>query len=172
MKKGISASQESAYSAVTGKRIALLYTHWNPSVMEPLLAGAREFLATAGVSSTDIEEHVVPGAFELPTASKWLAERIDIDAVIALGCIIQGETRHFEFISQAVAQGLRQVAVFSGKPVIFGVLTTDTIEQALDRATGAHGHKGREAAEAALQMLIVKEEIRNRRPATQIGFNR
>jgi 6,7-dimethyl-8-ribityllumazine synthase len=171
MKKGL-ASASPDYSSLKGKRVAILSTQWNWAVTEPLLLGAKAVLQEAGLPSESVEEHIVPGAYELPTASKWLAERIDIDAVVALGCIIQGETRHFEFISQAVAQGLSQVGVISGKPVIFGVLTTDTIEQALARAGGEHGHKGREAADAALQMLLLKEQIRNRRPSTPIGFSR
>jgi len=95
----------------------------------------------------------VAGSYELPLASQWLAQRIDIDAVIVLGCIIQGETRHFEFIAQAVAKGIMDVNLKFGKPIIFGVLTTDTLQQALERAGGKHGNKGDEAAITAIKML-------------------
>ena len=95
----------------------------------------------------------VPGSFELSLASQKMAQKSDVDAVICLGCVIQGETRHFEFICQSVAQGLKDVSLKYDKPVIFGVLTTDTTQQALDRAGGKHGNKGDEAAMTAIKML-------------------
>ena len=96
---------------------------------------------------------MVPGSFELTLAAQWMAEKKDIDAVICLGCVIQGETRHFEFICQAVAQGITNVGLKFNKPVIFGVLTPDTKQQAIDRAGGKHGNKGDEAAITAIKML-------------------
>ena len=95
----------------------------------------------------------VPGSFELTLGAQWLAELKEIDAVICLGCVIQGETRHFDFICDAVAHGITNVGLKFNKPVIFGVLTPDTLQQALDRAGGKHGNKGDEAAITAIKML-------------------
>jgi len=99
----------------------------------------------------------VPGSYELTLASQWMAQKPEVDAVICLGCIIQGETRHFEFICNAVAQGLKDVALKYDKPIIFGVLTPDTLQQALDRAGGKHGNKGDEAAITAIKMSAIKK---------------
>jgi 6,7-dimethyl-8-ribityllumazine synthase len=98
----------------------------------------------------------VPGSFELPLAAQWSAKKKKIDAVICLGCVIQGETRHFEFINQSVAQGIKDVGLKYNKPVIFGVLTTDNMRQAMDRAGGKHGNKGDEAAITAIKMLAIQ----------------
>ena len=95
----------------------------------------------------------MPGSFELPLAAQWMAQVEEIDAVVCLGCVIQGETRHFDFICQAVAQGIIEVGLKYNKPVIFGVLTPSTQQQALDRAGGKHGNKGDEAAITAIKML-------------------
>jgi 6,7-dimethyl-8-ribityllumazine synthase len=171
MSKGLTLP-ETDYSSLEGKRIAIVTARWNQEITFALRDGAAQTLAQYGISADHIEQHYVPGTFELPTACKWLAERVDIDAIIALGCVIQGETRHFEFICQAVAQGITQIAMLSGKPIIFGVLTTDTEEQAHARAGGDHGHKGIEAAQTALEMLRLRDEIRNHRPKVAIGFTR
>ena len=106
-----------------------------------------------GVKKENIIRKDVPGSFELSLGAQWMAEQNKIDAVICLGCVIQGETRHFDFICQAVAHGLTDVGLKYNKPVIFGVLTTDTQKQALDRAGGKHGNKGDEAAMTAIKML-------------------
>jgi 6,7-dimethyl-8-ribityllumazine synthase len=103
--------------------------------------------------------HRVPGTFELTTAANLLLARTTVDAVICIGCVIQGETRHFEFICQAVSQGITNVAVKHGRPVIFSVLTCDTMEQALDRAGGKHGNKGVEGAVTALKMIALDRSI-------------
>jgi len=143
-------------AALRGKGIAIVVSSWNDDVTGALQAGALEGLAAAGVSRLDIQVHQVPGSFELPLAAKWMAAKKDIEAVICLGCVIQGETRHFEFICEAVARGIMEVGLEEEKPVIFGVLTTDTKQQALDRAGGKYGNKGEEAAQSALQMLALK----------------
>jgi 6,7-dimethyl-8-ribityllumazine synthase len=106
-----------------------------------------------------IEEFWVPGAFELPLAADRLASRGEYDAIIALGCIIRGETPHFEFVSAEAARGLGEVALKHGLPVAFGVLTTDDAEQAMARAGGKHGNKGWEAAEAALEMIGLLDRV-------------
>lgn len=134
-------------------KIAILVSEWNPSVTEALYSGAVSTLREYGVKKENIIRKDVPGSFELTLGAQYMAAKKDIDAVICLGCVIQGETRHFEFICQAVAQGITDVGLKHNKPVIFGVLTPDTQQQALDRAGGKHGNKGDEAAIAALKML-------------------
>ena len=133
--------------------IAVVAAEWNPEVTNAMLKGAVETLLLHGVKEDNIIVHRVPGTYELSYAADTLAELDSIDAVICIGCVIQGETRHFEFICQAVSQGLTNVALANHKPIIFSVLTTDTMQQALDRAGGQHGNKGVEGAITALKML-------------------
>jgi 6,7-dimethyl-8-ribityllumazine synthase len=109
-----------------------------------------------GVSKENILRWDVPGSFELTLGAQWMAQKEAIDAVIALGCVIQGETKHFDFICQAVASGITDVGLKYNKPVIFGVLTTNDKKQAMERAGGKHGNKGDEAAATALNMLAIK----------------
>jgi|SRR5690606_7828618 6,7-dimethyl-8-ribityllumazine synthase len=138
---------------ISAKRFAVIVSEWNEEVTEALYSGAVETLIKHGASKELIIRKNVPGSFELSLAAQWMAEQSEIDAVICLGCVIQGETRHFDFICDAVAQGLTQVALKFNKPVIFGVLTPNTQQQALDRAGGKHGNKGDEAAVTAIKML-------------------
>lgn len=134
--------------------VAIIVSKWNAEVTEALYQGAVQTLISAGVDVDNISRYNVPGSFELPQAAEWaLNWRIDFDGAICLGCVIQGETRHFEFISQAVASSIMQVGLTTQKPVIFGVLTPDNMEQALARAGGKLGNKGEEAAVAFLEML-------------------
>lgn len=151
--KNLSEYSEKNLRDVSDKRFGIVVAEWNSNVTEALLKGAYETLQKYGATAENIIVKTVAGSYELPLASQWLAQRIDIDAVIVLGCIIQGETRHFEFIAQAVAKGIMDVNLKFGKPVIFGVLTTDTLQQALERAGGKHGNKGDEAAVTAIKML-------------------
>ena len=137
-------------------RFAIVVAEWNEQVTEALYSGAYQTLLDAGADRERIERVNVPGTFELSLGGQWMAERGDIDAVICLGCVIQGETRHFDFICDAVANGITNVNLKYNKPVIFGVLTTDNMKQALDRAGGKHGNKGDEAAATALKMLEVR----------------
>lgn len=135
-------------------RIAIIVSKWNDAITFALHDGARQTLLDAGVPKENITRFDVPGSYELPVGAQFALEHLkQIDAVICLGCVIQGETRHFEFINQAVAQGVTNVALKYNKPVIFGVLTPDTDEQAKARAGGALGNKGEEAAVAALEMI-------------------
>ena len=151
--KNLSVFSERNFTDISNKKFALLVSEWNDEVTESLYAGAYQTLLEQGASRDNIIRKNVPGSFELPLAAQWMAELEEIDAVICLGCVIQGETRHFEFICQAVAQGLKDVALKYNKPVVFGVLTTDNQKQALDRAGGKHGNKGDEAAATAAKML-------------------
>ena len=138
---------------VAQKTFALLVSEWNEEITEPLANGALATLRHHGVSDDRIVLHRVPGSFELPLAAQKMAIRTDVDAVICLGCVIQGETPHFDYVCQAVALGIKDVALKYDKPVIFGVLTTDNLQQAQDRAGGKHGNKGDEAAITAIKML-------------------
>lgn len=138
---------------VSDKTFAVIVSEWNEEVTESLYSGAVDTLLKHGATKEHIVRKNVPGSFELSLAAQWMAEQAEIDAVICLGCVIQGETRHFDFICDAVAQGLTQVALKFNKPVIFGVLTPDNQQQALDRAGGIHGNKGDEAAITAIKML-------------------
>ena len=135
------------------RTFAILVSEWNTEVTEALYTGAVQTLLAHGVQAGHILRKNVPGSYELSLGAQWMAQRHDIDAVICLGCVIQGETRHFDFICQAVAMGITEVSLKYNKPVIFGVLTPDNQQQALDRAGGKHGNKGDEAAMAALKML-------------------
>lgn len=135
------------------KRFAVVVSEWNNEVTESLFAGCHATLVDHGVLRDNIIKKIVPGSFELTLGAQWMAQQKEIDAVICLGCVIQGETRHFEFICQSVAQGIKDVALKYNKPVIFGVLTTDSKQQALDRAGGKHGNKGDEAAYTAIKLL-------------------
>ncbi|MEM7655392.1 MAG: 6,7-dimethyl-8-ribityllumazine synthase [Bacteroidota bacterium] len=135
-------------------RIVVIVSRWNEEITEALYQGALLVLKEVGVRGENILRYDVPGSFELPTgANIALNKHYNLDGVICLGCVIQGETRHFDFISQAVADGIMRVSLNYNKPVIFGVLTPDTMEQAQARAGGKYGNKGAEAAVALLDMI-------------------
>lgn len=134
-------------------KIAIAVAEWNAEITGSLYNGALQTLINNGVLAENIISIAVPGTFELTSAADILLQKHqDLDAVICLGCVIQGETRHFDFICDAVAQGITQVSIKYSKPVIFGVLTTNDQQQAIDRAGGKHGNKGDEAAITALKM--------------------
>ncbi len=138
-------------------RVAVVAARFNERVTDKLLAGAVRALQDAGAVH---ETFRVPGSFELPAAARQLARSKRFDAVVPLGCLIRGETPHFEFIADAVANGLMRLSLEEDVPVVFGVLTCDSLAQALDRAGGAEGNKGAEAAQAALEMLVLRQEAR------------
>ena len=144
---------------ISKKKFAILVAEWNSEVTEKLFDGAYQTLLKYGALEENIERGNVPGSFELTLGAHWFAQRHDIDAVIALGVVIQGETKHNDYINHAVAQGITNVSIQHSKPVIFGVLTPNTMEQALDRAGGIHGNKGDEAAMTAIKMVGLKETI-------------
>lgn len=138
---------------VSSKRIGVVVADWNEEITGALYEGAVQSLVAAGVKKSNIIRKTVPGSFELSLGGLWMAEKKDIDAVICLGCVIQGDTPHFDYICQAVAYGITEAGLKTKKPVIFGVLTTLNKAQALERAGGKFGNKGEEAAITALQML-------------------
>jgi 6,7-dimethyl-8-ribityllumazine synthase len=138
---------------LSSTRFAVVVAEWNEDVTEALYQGAAATLLRHGVIKENIIRKNVPGSFELPLGAQWMADRDEIDAIICLGCVIKGETPHFDFICQAVAHGITDVGLTTKKPVIFGVLTTINRQQALDRAGGKYGNKGEEAALTAIKML-------------------
>lgn len=133
-------------------RIAIVVARFNDFITERLLEGATAALADAGVSGEAVEVVRVPGAFEVPMAAQRIAETGQVAAVICLGCLIRGATPHFEYIASACAHGITAAASSTGVPMSFGVLTTNSAEEALERVAPGPAHKGREAAEAALEM--------------------
>lgn len=141
-----------------GLKFAIVVSQWNANVTGALLNGAVEGLLKHGAEESQIEVVEVPGSYELISGADIALRNKAFDAVICLGCVIQGETRHFDFICDAVGNGIANVSLKYGKPVIFGVLTTDNLEQALDRAGGKHGNKGEEAAITAIQMALISQK--------------
>ena len=135
------------------KRFAIVVAEWNEEVTDALYESAVTTLKSNGVKAENILKKSVPGTFELSLGALWMGEKKDIDAVICLGCVVQGETPHFDYICQAVAYGITEAGLKTRKPVIFGVLTTLNKQQALDRAGGKYGNKGEEAALTAIKML-------------------
>jgi 6,7-dimethyl-8-ribityllumazine synthase len=138
-----------------GMRIALVAARFNADVTTALLEGATRALRARGVRDDDVALVWVPGAFELPVVAKRFAHSGAADAVVCLGAVIRGDTPHFDYVAGEAARGLQQAALDTGVPVVFGVLTTDTRRQALDRVGGCEGHKGEEAALTALEMVAL-----------------
>jgi 6,7-dimethyl-8-ribityllumazine synthase len=142
-----------------GLRIAIACGRFNDLITERLLTGARDGLVRHGVDQASITEAWVPGAFELPLVAKRLAESGEYDAVICLGAVIRGATGHYEHVAGQCAAGIQRAQLDTGVPVIFGVLTTDTIEQAIERAGTKAGNKGYEAAETAIEMADLLRQL-------------
>lgn len=151
-----------------GMKIHIAISEWNSDITLKLLEGAKSTLIDLGVDNSDIEVMHVPGTFELPFAAKCLIKSNKTDAVICLGCVIKGDTKHDDYINNAVASGITQLSLLSDKPVIFGVVTTNDMQQAIDRSGGIHGNKGTEAALTAVKMVHVAKKISN--PKKSIGF--
>lgn len=134
-------------------KIGIVVSKWNEDITEALLLGAIDGLKAAGVSSKNILVRHVPGSFELPLAAQQLGQKKEVSGVICLGCLIKGDTPHFEVIAQATAAGIMEVGLKLNKPVVFGVITTLNRQQAIDRCGGKLGNKGEEAAVTLLEML-------------------
>lgn len=150
---------EGAFTGAQGKKFAIAVSRFNAFITEKLLEGSIDALRRHGVADADITVVWVPGAFELPLIVKRLAESKKHDAVIALGCVIRGATAHFDYVAGEAAKGIGHAALNTGTPVIFGVLTTDSIEQAIERAGTKAGNKGVDAAMAAIEMVDVLGKI-------------
>ena len=157
--KNLSQPEGSPVPNGKGMRIGVVVAEWNIAITGALRDGAINTLLENGVLEKDIVLHYVPGSFELTMGAQFLCDDNSIDAVITLGCVIQGETRHFDFICNAVAHGVTNVSLKYNKPVIFGVLTPNTLQQAEDRAGGKHGNKGDEAAVTVLKMIALKSRL-------------
>ena len=149
------ADAQAPLSAANDARFAVIVSRFNEAITSRLGSGARAALREAGAADDHVETFTVPGAFELPQAARCAAESGRFDAVVCLGCVIRGETPHFEYISAAVAHGLMKASGETGVPMAFGVLTTDTWEQAEARAGDGRDNKGFEAAAAALEMAAL-----------------
>ena len=143
----------------TGKRVAIVASRFNEQVTSRLVAGARACLVEHGVAESDIDLVTVPGAWELPTAAQQIAERGGVAAIVAIGCVIEGETRHFVYVAGPAATGLARVSLDARVPISLGVLTTSTLDQALARAGGRHGNKGWDAALAALELADLQQTL-------------
>lgn len=146
--------------ASEGTRLAVVAGRFNGFVVEQLVAGCLDSLRRHGVNEEDITLVRVPGAWELPQVCRQLAGQGGVDAIIALGAVIRGATPHFDFVAGECAKGLASVAAESGIPVVFGVLTTDTIEQAIERAGTKAGNKGADAAATAIEMISLSRKLR------------
>ncbi len=144
----------------TGLRIGIVIARFNETVTRPLLEGAREGLARLGVEPDAIDVAWTPGCFEIPLVAKRMAETGRHDAVICLGAVIRGETPHFEYVAGQTAAGIARVSLDSGVPIIFGVLTTETLEQAINRAGAKAGNKGFDAALTAVEMVGLMRALR------------
>ncbi len=142
-----------------GLRIGIVVSRFNKVVTSRLLHGAIEGLTAHGVQSRDVTVTWVPGSFEIPTVAKRLAHRGDIDAVVCLGAVIRHETDHYLYIAREAARGIAEVGLETGTPVVFGVLTTDTEEQAIERSGGNEGNKGYDAALAAIEMVSLLRQV-------------
>ncbi len=158
-KKNLSEFIPFEFSSAKDKRIGIVVSEWNNHITDSLLNGAVDCLKEYGFTQENIIIHNVPGSFELPLGAKWLLQNSSVDAVICVGCVIQGETRHFDFISQAVADGIMNVGLDFAKPVVFSVLTTNDMQQAEERAGGKHGNKGVEGAITCLKMLKMHDSL-------------
>ena len=155
--KNLSDYDPKTIPSAENMKFGIVVSEWNTEITESLFNGAYNTLLKHGVKKENIIKKYVPGSFELTLGAQLFAENTDVDAVICLGCIIQGETRHFDFICQGVTNGITQLNIKYNKPIIFGVLTTNNQQQAIDRAGGKYGNKGNEASVAAIKMVALKK---------------
>lgn len=166
--KNLSKYNEDNMPSARGMSFGIVVSEWNDHITHALYEACHETLSKHGADDSNIYTLQVPGSFELPAGAKILASNKKVDAVICLGCVIKGETSHNEYINQAVANGLTNLSVLSGKPFIFGLLTPNDEQQALDRAGGKHGNKGVEAAATAIRMVDLKNQLA--KTEEKIGF--
>ncbi len=158
--QNLSSYDSNSVNKTDGLRIGIVVSDWNTSVTGNLLDGASKTLQKFGVTEENIIVEHVPGSFELTYGAKILIENVNVDGVIILGCVIQGETPHFTYVCQSVTQGITDLNVKHEIPVIFGLLTTNSLEQAKARAGGRHGNKGDEAAITALKMIALNKKYK------------
>ncbi len=151
--KNLSSYDHSSVPDASDMKFGIVVSEWNEDITGALFDGTRNTLIKHGAKEENIISVSVPGSFELTSGAKTLAESANLDAIICLGCVIQGDTPHFDYVCQGVTQGITQLNLNFNIPFIFGVLTTDNEQQALDRAGGKHGNKGDEAAITAIKMI-------------------
>ena len=156
--KNLSVYDKTTIPNANGLRFGIVVSEWNSEITEGLFSGALEALIDCGADKIDILRWNVPGSFELTYGSKKMIETQKVDAVIAIGSVIQGETKHFDFVCEATAQGIKDLNVTMNVPVIFCVLTDNNIQQSIDRSGGKHGNKGTEAAIAAIKMAVLGKQ--------------
>lgn len=142
-------------------KVAVVAARWNSFVTDEMLEAAIRALQAKGIQNSNITSVRCPGSFEIPLTCKWCLEHLDADGVVAIGAVIRGGTPHFDYVCDAVTRGITDLNLSSGKPVSFGVLTTDTVEQARDRAGEEKGNKGAEAALALCEMLTIERSIQS-----------
>ncbi len=159
-------------NAAAGKKIAIVISRYHSDITDQLLKGAQNVLESYGAKKSDISVVWVPGSFEIPVTARAVLDHQEPDAVICLGVIIKGETTHNEYIAREVARGISQLALQTGKPVTFGVLTPNSEDQAKARSGGTKGHKGEEAAETAVEMIALLDSIKKGPAKSQksVGF--
>ncbi len=165
---GLSSYDENNIPSAEKFSIGIVVSAWNAKITHALYEGCLATLKKHGAKESNIKTIQVPGSFELPTGARLLLANDKYDAIICLGCVIKGETKHDEYINQAVSIGITNLALTSGTPCIFGVLTPNSEEQALERAGGKYGNKGVEAAVTAIRMATLKKELAAKE--TRIGF--
>ena len=156
--KNLSQYDKNAIPDTKGFRFGIVVSEWNENITGGLYKGAVEALLENGVQQEDIISWDVPGSFELIYGSKRMIETQNVDAVIAIGSVIQGETKHFDFVCEAVSQGIKDLNVQTDVPVVFCVLTDNNLQQAIDRSGGIHGNKGTEAAIVAIKMAYLRQQ--------------
>ncbi|MCB0607810.1 MAG: 6,7-dimethyl-8-ribityllumazine synthase [Lewinellaceae bacterium] len=166
--KNLSAYNESDVPSAAEMSFAVILSEWNAEITHALYQGCIDTLIAHGAQEDKIHTLQVPGSFELPYGARLAIGHHNPDAVICLGCVIKGETKHDEYINTAVATGLTNLSLASNRPVIFGVLTPNNQEQALDRAGGKHGNKGVEAAVTAIRMTALRKQMSQQKQ--KIGF--
>jgi 6,7-dimethyl-8-ribityllumazine synthase len=166
--KNLSEYNAADIPSAEGMRFGIVVSDWNTSITHALLDGCREALLQHGATENNLHILHVPGSYELPFGAKLLLGSQSLDAVICLGCVITGETKHNEYINSSVAQALIMLGLTANVPCIFGVLTPDNEQQALDRAGGKHGNKGVEAAVTAIEMAALKKGLKKSK--STIGF--
>lgn len=159
--KNLSTYDKSTIPNAKNFRFGIVVSEWNPSITEGMFQGAFDALLDCGAIKENIVRWNVPGSFELIYGCKKMTQSYDmLDCIIAIGSVIQGETRHFDFVCEAVAQGIKDLNVKGDIPVVFCVLTDNTLQQAIDRSGGKHGNKGTEAAIAAIKMAQLRKDAR------------
>lgn len=161
--KNLSVIEGSEIGNVSDFKIGIVWSEWNSEITGALKSGAVNTLLKAGIAEKNIIIKEVPGSYELTLGAQYMAEYTTVDAIICIGCVIQGETKHFDFICDAVAKGLTNLNIKYNKPFIFGVLTPNNQQQAVDRAGGKYGNKGDEAAFTALKMLQLRNSFKTER---------